>query len=851
MKKYFGLFALLLCTSTAWAVDFTADDINGNTINYNIIDADALEVEVAMTGSSSQTKTKYSGDIVIPETVDYDGKTYTVTTIGEGAFYYAQSTVTSLQLPKTITTICEYAFAYYCDTAKSFCGIEGDEEGTLRIPANITTLYDYAFYQSKGFTRIYIEDSTEPLEHICTSSTKGAFRSCSGVTSLYWGRNITWTDSYCPWRGLSFSDVEIRDKVTHLPAGSFYGLTFTEFEFPENITSVDADYLFYNCSNLKSVELPDCVDKVGYSMFYGCSALEDVYIPEGVTTFDYRAFYNCTSLKTITIPSTVTSLGQQVFYGNSNLSLETIVSLNPEPPTGDTNVFGKVSTSTCVLKVPEGSKDKYSSASYWSSFTNIEELEALDDGDKFEIDGITYDVVSKDNKSIAVTTQEGEYSGSITIPEKVTYNYITYTVTSIGASTFANCTQLIEVTIPTTVETIGDSAFSGCTALERIFEQRTTPPTLGTDVFKDVPSTCWLIVDYEAKGAYTSADQWGDFSTIVGLYPVVTTQEEVADITRYTATLSATYELGYNETTEKGFEYWTANGQVLTAEATISAEGDTMTASLEDLSAGTSYTFRAYVKATDYSQYGEEYTFTTEHIPPTVATTSATDVTSTSVVLNGSVEVGTEDILEQGFKYWTSDADVQDAIVENGEEEISITLTDLAYGTDYSYYAYATTESGTITGETFSFTTLIDAPTVQTYAATNITDVSALVKGYVSMGSEEILEQGFEYWAGEYSEENVETIVCADEVIAITLTGLSSQTTYTYRAFATTERLGTTYGDDFTFTTDVATGINGISLDSENVVGIYSVGGQKIEAPQKGVNIIRYTDGTVKKIYVK
>lgn len=88
----------------------------------------------------------------------------------------------------------------------------------------------------------------------------------------------------------------------------------------------------------------------------------------------------------------------------------------------------------------------------------------------FMVDGIAYNKNS-DGKSVTVTyttddvpdpDNHSSYKGKITIPEKVTYNGVTYSVTSIGYRAFFDCTGLTSITIPNSVTSIGEFAFSGC-----------------------------------------------------------------------------------------------------------------------------------------------------------------------------------------------------------------------------------------------------------------------------------------------------------------------------------------------------------------------------------------------------
>lgn len=92
-----------------------------------------------------------------------------------------------------------------------------------------------------------------------------------------------------------------------------------------------------------------------------------------------------------------------------------------------------------------------------------------------KIDGIYYNFDSSKNTATVTyeyfslsTRWKSDYSGNVIIPESVTYNDVTYSVTSIGSSAFSGCTGLTSITIPESVTSVGEDAFKGCTELTAV-----------------------------------------------------------------------------------------------------------------------------------------------------------------------------------------------------------------------------------------------------------------------------------------------------------------------------------------------------------------------------------------------
>lgn len=92
-----------------------------------------------------------------------------------------------------------------------------------------------------------------------------------------------------------------------------------QMEIPTKIGAI-----FFNCSDIISVEIPNSVTNVGFRAFSGCTGLTSVTIPNSVTSIGGYAFLGCTGLTSVTIPNSVTSIGDAAFGWCDNLTSVTI-----------------------------------------------------------------------------------------------------------------------------------------------------------------------------------------------------------------------------------------------------------------------------------------------------------------------------------------------------------------------------------------------------------------------------------------------------------------------------------------------------------------------------------------------
>ena len=200
----------------------------------------------------------------------------------------------------------------------------------------------------------------------------------------------------------------------------------------------------------------------------------------------------------------------------------------------------------------------------------------------------------------------------------------------------------------------------------------------------------------------------------------------------------------------------------------------------------------------------------------------------------------------------------------------------------WKYRAYYLSNSGTYyygdwVGLDPSNTSYFE-PTVHTYANISVEGNGALVRGYAMRGTDKVKVQGFKYWktvAGanlretaqrraaaavpdEAMTEEVTISGAGQQMMSANLKGLDYNSTYHFVAFVTTEENETFYGEEQSFSTgDDPTGIveeeaeAGTEKTAAVEIARYNMNGQRITTPQKGVNIIRYSDGQMKKVFIK
>ena len=352
---------------------------------------------------------KYSGDVVIPATINSNGTTFSVTSIGSEAFGGCHR-LTSVNIPNSVISIGELAF-FGCSGLTSI------------IVDNGNTTYD-----SRGNCNAIIETSTNTLILGCMNTVipnsvasigSSAFYVCYGLVTVTIPNSVKSVGSSAFQGCSSLTSITIPNSVTSIGIQAFDGCSsLTSIIVDKSNTTYDSrgdcnaiietstNTLMLGCKN---TVIPNSVAAVGFAAFRGCRGLISVTIPNSVTNIGSSAFSKCSSLTSITIPNSVTSIGSWVFSGCYNLNF--FKSEIMSPFTISTNVFDGIS-SNATLQVPKGTKSKYQEFSGWTThFKNIiEEGEATTYTLSITASGngsASYNSTTVKNQTKAFTLNEG------------------------------------------------------------------------------------------------------------------------------------------------------------------------------------------------------------------------------------------------------------------------------------------------------------------------------------------------------------------------------------------------------------------------------------------------------------
>ena len=187
-----------------------AHDFEVDGIFYDKLNSSKVAVTYKGEGSFDYSN-EYAGDIVIPSSVDYNGTTYSVTSIGYDAFSYCTS-LTSIQIPNSVTSIGYDAFCE-CESLTS-----------IEIPNSVTSIGARAFGDCESVTSIVVDagntkyDSRNDCNAIIESASNTLIAGCHNTIIPI---SVTSIGNYAFWGFSSLTSIEIPNSVTSIGNKAF------------------------------------------------------------------------------------------------------------------------------------------------------------------------------------------------------------------------------------------------------------------------------------------------------------------------------------------------------------------------------------------------------------------------------------------------------------------------------------------------------------------------------------------------------------------------------------------------------------------------------------------------------
>lgn len=283
------------------------------------------------------------------------------------------------------------------------------------------------------------------------------------------------------------SKIVLEEGLTEIPDSTFSSFDIVEVVLPSTITKI-GDGAFYNCTNLKRINLGDNLNFVDESAFKGCVSLEELYLGHSFQTSYVSSFSGLSGLKKVILNCNNVPGNETMQYSwylldtKTANGLEFVIGKDVEVATyfnlfehhGSVNEFNTVSTVTfedgCKVRELDGTfRGFYNLTSVVlpesvkkvgkSTFEQCRSLESID------LSGVT----ELDTENLFTNCYSLK---SVILPDNLT---------EIGPYMFSNCKSLVSLTIPQSVTVIGENAFSQCAIETIVLPQNLTE--IGTKAF--------------------------------------------------------------------------------------------------------------------------------------------------------------------------------------------------------------------------------------------------------------------------------------------------------------------------------------------------------------------------------
>ena len=335
--------------------------------------------------------------------------------------------------------------------------IENSNVLTVALPESLRRLADYCFQKCTGLQDITISNKVTTIPQYCfdgcsslskvtlpkglTTISQYAFQNCTGLYDLVIPDDIESLSiqSYA-FSGCQGLDNDTVTKLATKITGTIYANTFTNLTgITEVTTAYVYNYYFSGCTNLKKVIILNTLSDGGFgsNVFYDCSNLTTVILPDNAKIITSNMFNGTKKLTTINFPSSITQIGQYAFYNCNGL----------------TNI-----------NIPEDASYTLGAYAFYSAGITDECAKNIVSHATSIGDNLFQNCLSLVNVEVSVFANYMFYQCTNLITAKSTQ-----ATTITGNSVFYGCTSLTSVIFADGITTIGNQVFYGCTSLKTVY----------------------------------------------------------------------------------------------------------------------------------------------------------------------------------------------------------------------------------------------------------------------------------------------------------------------------------------------------------------------------------------------
>ncbi|MBP3253639.1 MAG: leucine-rich repeat domain-containing protein [Bacteroidales bacterium] len=551
------ILAVMLCLSLNAHTQTVGSTFKIGDYVYKVTSNVYPNFEVAYCGPYLNVVAAGTNSITVPSTVTYNGDTYTVTSIESVGLTNNSEPRISFTIPNTVkyihpntvngirTIILESGnTAYVLENGLLMsknkdrivaCEVGQTTDGyyNLTVPSSVKVIEVCAFRLCEKIQSVSMSNVTE--------INKGAFQSCSNMTSAALNEGVVYIGDEAFYNCSKLKQITIPKSVTTLGTGLFYGcdslktMYYNAKKANENATNKTSNTVFYApnldkvivgdsvellpvfifdaCTKITSVNFPNSLKKIGDFAFRGCNRITSLSFPENLEYIGWNSFSGAVSVKEVTIQKGVTHLGYNAFENTTSLKTVHFNAKHFESDGDDYSAgFGWINVTTATIGdsvevIPE------------KLFTDCKNLKTITIPQSVTKIGNTplYNCTSLDtvyyNATNAVfeskyneegIAQNGKIKNFIiaqgvqTIPNSILNNekgitevVIPNSVKTIGDYAFNNCGNLLTAPLPDSVVSIGKHAFSSTAISELIIPKSVT--TIGCSAFSSCPNLTKVI----------------------------------------------------------------------------------------------------------------------------------------------------------------------------------------------------------------------------------------------------------------------------------------------------------------------------------------------------------------------